>query len=61
MRVGQIFRLQDTLWMVDQIIPQENDCHTWLKVVYSWSQFGPRPVFADQKHFLILNKKARHP
>ena len=58
MRVGQIFRLCNTLWMVDEIIPQENECHKWLKAVYSWSAFGPRPIFAKDKHFLIVDKGA---
>lgn len=56
MRIGQIFEMEDTLWMVDEIIPQENKCHKWDKVMYSWSQFGKRPVFADKQHFCIVNK-----
>lgn len=58
MGVGRIFNLEGVAWMVDEIIPQENKCHRWLKVVYSWSCFGPRPVFADKQHFLIVDKVA---
>lgn len=60
--VGKYLNYEGSMWIVDEITPEENSLFCWLKVFVRWSGIGPRPPWADEKyHTLYLNRQRKSP
>jgi len=54
---GQIFQQDQSFWMADEVILETNACFKWFKVKASWSQFGPRPLWATKSRTFFMDRR----
>lgn len=54
MRIGEIFQRDGSFWMVDEVVAEGNKGFRWLKVTATWSELGPRPLWANEPRTFLM-------
>lgn len=57
--IGRIFQRDGTFWMVDEVHHRENKDFTWLEVIATYSEFGPRPLWSSEPRKFFMDRKAK--
>lgn len=58
LKIGDSLHQEGSIWLVQQVIPHENERFTWLEVWASWSRFGRMPPFwsNENRRFLLARR-----
>lgn len=54
---GDTFNCDGANWIAVEVIPDQNEGFTWLKVIAKWSGFGPRPLWANDARTFYMDRR----